>query len=254
MATTADPETKTAPTRSRSRSTKSDAAAPKRAAKASTAKASTTKTATNKTGTGRSAAKPRAKAASRGSAAKADKGLPNFTVLAGAAGAGAVLGVLAMIGRKVAVQAPTALAGNWADALAAEHKAVLKLFDALETTTGADTGKRTVLLAQMKHALAKHALQEENVIYPALRDAGEIEAADELNKEHGYVKQYLYELENLPNNSAEFMAIVRRFRTDIEDHMREEEDTLFPKLRAQLSDEKNKHLTVTMNKEGFKLA
>ena len=36
--------------------------------------------------------------------------------------------------------------------------------------------------------------------------------------------------------------------------MREEEDELFPKMKAQLSDEQNKHLTVQMNKEGLKLA
>ena len=182
------------------------------------------------------------------------KGLKNFGVIAGAAGAGMAMGVLAMIGRKVAVQAPTYLAGDWDEALAAEHKAVLKLFDALEATVATDKGKRTMLLMQIKHALAKHALQEESVIYPALREAGEKDAADELNKEHGYVKQYLYELENMPNGSADFLPTVARFRADIEKHMREEEDDLFPKLKAGLSEARNKHLTMAMNKEGFKLA
>lgn len=182
------------------------------------------------------------------------KGLKNFGVIAGAAGAGMAMGVLAMIGRKVAVQAPTYFAGEWDEALAAEHKAVLKLFDALEATSGNDRGKRSMVLMQMKHSLAKHALQEENVIYPALREAGEKDAADELNKEHGYVKQYLYELENMPNGSSEFLPKVARFRADIEKHMREEEDELFPSLKAGLSDARNKQLTTAMNKEGFKLA
>src|SRR4051812_3767699 len=52
----------------------------------------------------------------------------NFGMIAGAAAGGAALGVLAMLGRKVAVQAPTALAGNWDEALAAEHAATLKVF------------------------------------------------------------------------------------------------------------------------------
>jgi hemerythrin superfamily protein len=174
--------------------------------------------------------------------------------LAGAGAAGVALGVLAMIGRKVAVQAPTALAGDWDQALAAEHKAVLKLFDALEATEDRNTTKRSILLAQMKHALAKHALEEENAVYPALRDAGMIADADELNKEHGYVKQFLYELETMPKESPKFLDTVRRFRSEIEDHMREEEQELFPKLKGQLSPEKNKALTGLMNKEGFKLA
>jgi len=36
--------------------------------------------------------------------------------------------------------------------------------------------------------------------------------------------------------------------------VREEEDELFPALKAQLSVEANKKLTFAMNKEGFKLA
>jgi len=185
---------------------------------------------------------------------RANAGGSGFGALAGAASAGVAIGVLAMIARKAAVQAPTYLAGEWDQALAAEHKATLKLFDALQATDDTSTTKRSILLMQLKHALAKHALEEENVIYPALREAGEIEGADELNKEHGYVKQYLYELENMPNDSAEYLPTVARFRKDIEEHMQEEEGQLFPALRAKLSEEKNRHLTNMMNKEGFKLA
>ena len=178
----------------------------------------------------------------------------NLGMVAGAVAGGAALGLLAMLGRKAAVQAPTALAGNWDDALKAEHAATLKVFDAIEATDEKSTIKRGMLLSHLKHALMKHAVEEENVIYPALREIGQREGADELNKEHGYVKQYLYELENMPNNSPEWIAKVRAFRADIEHHMKEEEEHLFPMLRAQLSEEKNKQLTATMNKEGFKVA
>ncbi|MEZ0495467.1 hemerythrin domain-containing protein [Sphingomonas sp. IW22] len=178
----------------------------------------------------------------------------NLGVIAGAATAGAAIGMLAMLGRKAAVQAPSAFAGDWAEALAAEHKAVLKIFDALEATETRNTTKRAILLAQLKHALAKHDVEEGNVIYPALREAGRKDEADKLTKEHGYIKQYLYELENMPKDSAAFAGKIRKFRADIEEHMTEEETTLFPALRAQLSEEKNKALTATMNKEGFKVA
>ncbi len=174
--------------------------------------------------------------------------------IAGAAIGGIALGVMAMLGRKAVVQAPTALAGDWDEALAAEHEATLALFDALEATDETNTVMRSILLTQLKHALAKHAMEEENVIYPALREAGHVESADELNAEHGYVKQYLYQLDNIPNDSPEFLATVRKFRADIEDHMREEEQELFPRLKRELDDAKNKHLTLAMNKEGFKIA
>jgi hemerythrin-like domain-containing protein len=195
--------------------------------------------------------KGRFKTSSKGNGGRNGSGLG---VVAGAVAGGAALGILAMLGRKAAVQAPTALAGNWDDALAAEHQATLKVFDAMEATDEHNNVKRSMLLSHLKHALLKHAVEEENVIYPALREVGQREAADALTKEHGYVKQYLYELETTPTASPDWIAKVRQFRADIEKHMQEEEERLFPMLRAQLSDEKNKLLTTAMNKEGFKVA
>lgn len=174
--------------------------------------------------------------------------------LIGAAAAGVAVGLVANLGRKTAVQAPTFLAGDWDQVLAAEHAAVLKVFDALQATTEKNVTKRSMLLMQLKHALAKHALQEENVIYPALRDGGQTEQADHLNHDHGYVKQFLYDLENMPKDSPAFLTKIAEFRAAIEEHAGEEETTIFPALKAKLSPEKNKLLTAQMNKEGFKLA
>ena len=198
---------------------------------------------------------PAAKPRTRATPATRKKSNRNGTgALFGAAAAGVAMGVAAMIGRKVAVQAPTRLAGDWDQALAAEHVATLKIFDALEATTVANTVKRSMLLMQLKHALSKHALQEESTVYPALRDAGEVEGADQLNHEQGYAKQHLYRLSNCPTDSIAFLDIVRKFRSDLVSHMRDEEDTLFPALKSKLSEAENKALTTAMNKEGFKLA
>lgn len=174
--------------------------------------------------------------------------------LVGTAVAGAALGLIAMVGRKFAVQAPTYLAGDWDDALSAEHKATLALFDALENTPDSNGMKRRMLLTQLKHALAKHALEEENAVYPALRNAGLEEEADRLTKDHGYVKQYLYDLGNCPEDSARFAQIVAEFRKEVQKHMEEEESHLFPQLKAKLSEEDNRGLTRAMNREGFKIA
>jgi hemerythrin-like domain-containing protein len=194
---------------------------------------------------------------SRSGAAASGKRAPfsgSTGAIIGAAAAGVAVGLVANLGRKAAVQAPTMMAGEWDQALKAEHEATLKLFDTLEATTEKNTTKRSMLLMQLKHALAKHALEEENAIYPALREAGQVGDADQLNGEHGYVKQYLYDLENMPKESPAFLAKLREFRTHIEKHMREEENQIFPALKAKLSPEKNKALTALMNKEGFKLA
>lgn len=179
--------------------------------------------------------------------------ISNATIVL-AAGAGLAAGLAANVLRKAVVQAPTMIAGNWSDALAAEHTATLLLFDKLEQTDDSQTIKRGMLLMQLKHALGKHAFQEENVVYPSLRTHGATEEADHLNADHGYVKQYLFDLDMLAKDSPAWLPKVREFRAMIETHMREEEDEIFPRLRGQLSEEQNKQVTVAMNKEGLKVA
>lgn len=174
--------------------------------------------------------------------------------LAIGAAAGVATGLLANFLRKAAVQAPTVFAGGWDKALAAEHAAALKIFDLLEKTDTDDTARRSFLLMQLKHAISKHAFQEENVVYAMMRDQGLSEAADHLNHEHGYVKQYFFDLTEMPKSDPAWLPKLKEFRGMIVSHMREEENELFPKLRAQLSDEQNKHITAAMNKEGLKLA
>ena len=174
--------------------------------------------------------------------------------LAAAAVAGAAVGLAANFGRKFLIQGMGAAAGDWADALAAEHQATLAIFDKIEATDDSQTTTRSHLLMKLKYALTKHAHQEESVIYPALREANSAYEADALNSEHGYVKTYLYELETMANDSPEWLARVRDFRSMIQEHMRMEEDEVFPKFRNSLSETQNAKLTAMMNKEGFKMA
>jgi hemerythrin superfamily protein len=175
-------------------------------------------------------------------------------VLAGAALAGAAIGIAANVGRKLFVQFAGAASGDWFDALKAEHQLTRGIFDKIEATDDSQGMVRSVLLMKLKYALAKHANEEENVVYPALREANMAHDADALNGEHGYVKTYLYELETIANTSPEWLARVRDFRTMIEEHMRMEEEEVFPAFRKLLSEEQNARLTSMMNKEGFKMA
>lgn len=170
------------------------------------------------------------------------------------AGIGASLALLGAAGRKFAVQAPTALAGDWDKALALEHKMTLALFDKLRETEPAAKTRRSTLLTQLKHALGKHAMEEENAVYAAMRLAGMSEEADALNDDHGHVKQYLYELTDLTDDHTAFQAKLAKFRTDVEAHIRREEDELFPRLKQAQNKEETARLTRRMNQEGLKLA
>ncbi|TFI60245.1 hemerythrin domain-containing protein [Sphingomonas parva] len=181
-------------------------------------------------------------------------GSGNTGVLVGAAMAGAAVGIAANVGRKLFVQMSSGATGDWLDALKTEHALTLAIFDKIEATADNQTMMRSHLLMKLKYALTKHAIEEENVIYPALRQANSAHDADALTAEHGYVKTYLYELENMPKNSAEWLARVRDFRSMLEEHMRMEENEVFPAFRNILSDEQNSKLSAMMNKEGFKVA
>ncbi|MEE4349443.1 MAG: hemerythrin domain-containing protein [Pacificimonas sp.] len=178
-------------------------------------------------------------------------GIGSTALLSGAVGFG--LGVAAMLGRRVAVQAPTMAAGDWLDGLKREHKMTLGLLDALEQTGPDETKKRAALLFQLQHALGKHAVQEEDIIYCAVRDHGASDQADDLNHDHGYVKQHLYDLEQMDKGDPQFADKVRELRSLIKEHVEREETDVLAKLHSQLSDDQNRALTRRMNREGMKV-
>ena len=170
----------------------------------------------------------------------------------GAVAAGVAVGLAANMGRKFAMQAMSGGAtGDWFEALKTEHRMALAVFDKIEATRDDQTMQRMMLLTKLKNALTKHTIEEEDVIYPALRDAGRKDAADKLNHDHGYVKTYLYELLNMAKDSPAWIAKVREFRALVEEHVREEEDEIFPSFRNGMSKEQNAKLTTLLNKEGF---
>ena len=174
--------------------------------------------------------------------------------LAGAAVGGAMFAIAANLGRKLAVQGMSAAKGNWADSLAAEHEAVLALFDKLLETDDDQTTRRALLLMQIGHALDKHAYAEEHVVYPCLREDNFRAEAELLEKEHGEVKTYLHRLHNMAKDDPQWIGLVREFRDSVSRHARMEEDVVFPKLREEISEEMDARITREVNKAGFLMA
>jgi hemerythrin superfamily protein len=174
--------------------------------------------------------------------------------VAGAAAAGLLAGIAVNAGRKAMTQAAEAMTGDWFDALKAEHLMVMELFDELDSTTPDDTGKRKKLAARIKAAIDKHAFEEENVVYPAVRLSESDELAKKLVLEHAEVKTLLYEIESAEPGSPSFMKTVQALRRTLEDHIREEEDEIFPRLRERLTPEADQRLTMMLHKAGIKFA
>ena len=174
--------------------------------------------------------------------------------IASAALGGAMIAVAANLGRKAAVQGISAVAGNWADSLAAEHKMALALFDKMLDTDNDQTKKRALLLLQLGHALDKHAYAEEHVVYPCLRENNEASVAELLEKEHGEAKTYLHRLSNMAKDSPEWLEVVSEFRASVAHHAAMEETEVFPQLRAQIDESLDKRITKEVNKAGFLMA
>lgn len=171
-------------------------------------------------------------------------------IIAAALG-GAALGFAANFGRKFITQAVSGFSGDWDEVLAAEHDLTLAVFDKMLATDSTQTWKRSMLLMQLTHMLDKHAHEEEMVVYPALRDAGQATEADQLNSEHGYIKSFLYDLGQMGPDSPTWLDKVREFRSLVAEHAKMEEEQVFPAFKRDLDEEQNANITSLVNKDGF---
>ena len=171
-------------------------------------------------------------------------------IIAAALG-GAALGFAANFGRKFITQAVSGLSGDWDEVLAAEHDLTLSVFDKMLATDSTQSWKRSMLLMQLTHMLDKHAHEEEMVVYPALREAGQATEADQLNGEHGYIKTFLYDLSQMGADSPNWLDKVREFRNLVAEHAKMEEEQVFPAFKRDLDEEQNAKITALVNKDGF---
>lgn len=174
--------------------------------------------------------------------------------IAGAALGGAALAIAANIGRKFLSQALVSGHGDWAESLAQEHQAVLAMFDKMLATDETQTVQRKMLLMKLGYAIDKHAYAEEHVVYPALREANERADAEELETEHGEVKEFLYRLNHMAADDPAWIDTVREFRAALESHARMEEEQIFPRLRSEIDDELDARLTREVKKAEFMMS
>jgi len=172
----------------------------------------------------------------------------------GAALAGLAVGFAANYGRKALMQGMESMAGDWDEILAAEHDMSLAIFDKMLGTDATQTFKRKMLLMKLTHALDKHAHQEEMVVYPALREANEAADADLLEGEHGYIKTFIYELNEMGAEAPNWLEKVREFRQLVSSHAHMEEEQVFPRFKQALDEDQNARITNLVKRDGFWMA
>ena len=168
--------------------------------------------------------------------------------------AGAAIGFAANYGRKALMQGMEATAGDWDEILAAEHDMALAIFDKMLATDQTQSFKRKMLLMKLTHALDKHAHAEEMIVYPALREDDDAADADHLEGEHGYIKTFIYELNEMGPDSPTWLEKVREFRNLMSEHAHMEEEQVFPKFKKDMNEEQNARITSLVNRDGFWMA
>ena len=119
-----------------------------------------------------------------------------------------------------------------------DHGTVRQLLKRLESSTENGRGDSGELLRQIENELKIHTQIEEEIFYPAFRDAVESEDDQRLYyealEEHRVVDLVMPEIKSKRKNSDEFAAKAKVLKDLVEHHAKEEETHMFPKARRAM--------------------
>jgi len=127
-----------------------------------------------------------------------------------------------------------------------DHETVRDLLQKLTETTDRAEKKRKDLLEKIAHELEVHTTLEEEIFYPAFRDAGgkeELKMFHEATEEHRAVDELvLPDLLETDPTSAQFAGRAKVLKELIEHHAEEEEEEMFTRARKLFGDEELQEL------------
>ncbi len=112
--------------------------------------------------------------------------------------------------------------------LETDHREVEDLFAKAESTSGA---AKQQVVTKIASELTLHAEVEEQIVYPAMREAGLADIVEEAEQEHSKVKQLVAQLETMDATTDDVDSVLTELKADVEHHVEEEETEGFPKFR-----------------------
>ena len=136
--------------------------------------------------------------------------------------------------QQVQRKAPRKIEQDAISLLIADHKKVKTMFqDFAKLTRGEDNDdKKDDLVEQICVELTLHAQIEEELFYPAVREAiDDDDLMDEADVEHASTKVLIEQLEAMQAGDDHYDAKVTVLGEQIDHHVKEEQDTMFPKAR-----------------------
>ena len=128
---------------------------------------------------------------------------------------------------------------NAIDLLKADHERVKAILTQLSESTERAVKKRTDLLAKLEMEISIHTRLEEEILYPAFKQAGGKEEAQmyyEAKEEHRTVDSLvLPDLKATDPSTPEFSGRAKVVKELLEHHIEEEEKEMFPHAKKLLA-------------------
>lgn len=135
---------------------------------------------------------------------------------------------------------------NAIDLLKADHEKVKGILAQLSGSTDRATKKRTDLLEKLEMEITIHTQLEEQILYPAYKEAGGKEQDEmyyEAKEEHRTVDSLvLPDLKTTDPATPEFAGRLKVVKELLEHHIEEEETEMFPQAKKLLGKEKLEEL------------
>jgi len=115
--------------------------------------------------------------------------------------------------------------------LRADHKLVSDLFDEYESARS--NSKKKALVKQICTELSVHAQIEEEIFYPAAKKAlKDKELIPEATVEHATLKDLIAQVEDVEPDGEMFDAKIKVMSEYVKHHVKEEQNEIFPKVKA----------------------
>jgi hemerythrin superfamily protein len=122
---------------------------------------------------------------------------------------------------------------NAFDVLEEDHREVEEWFDEYDELKKSDEDRKAELAEKICIALKVHAQIEEQIFYPQAREAsGDNDLIDEAVVEHATVKNLIGEIEEMEVGDELYDAKIRVLGEMVKQHIKEEEEELFPELQS----------------------
>ena len=134
-----------------------------------------------------------------------------------------------------------------------DHRKVEALFERVKAN---EDGNNAATFKKIKDELDVHTHIEETIFYPHLLEKGDKELKKIVREgieEHAQVKDLLAELADLSGDSPTFKAKLKVVMENVEHHVEEEEDEMFPMVNDQIPEETRQRLGSLMYGEKIKV-